>query len=92
MDIADEFKKVCFFLTNKGLVAILKKMAGAFMRIIKVDRIAGKEPSHEGAQIDFTGAQQEMKVIWNKSPGKTVCCRFFQQGRKTLSEHCSVIV
>lgn len=47
MNIADQFQEVGLFLTEKGLVAVLDKMAATLMVTVKILGIAGEQTSHE---------------------------------------------
>jgi hypothetical protein len=45
--IANKLKEIGVLITDKRLVAILEKVAGAVVAQVEGDGIAGEEPAHE---------------------------------------------
>ena len=79
MNISDQFEQVGFLLADNGLVPVLENMPGAAMPSIESNGISGEQTAHELFELDASGAEQQVEMIWNERPGKTVGIRFQQQ-------------
>jgi len=47
MNIPDQLQQIGILFTQKGLIAILKQVAVAFMPSVKLLSIAGQNPAHD---------------------------------------------
>jgi hypothetical protein len=54
--------------------------------LIEPTRVAGQKPAHEHRYCNQSGSQQEMGVVFEKTPGETIGFRFGDQFRKPVHE------
>jgi len=71
MDIADKFQKIRLLLAEYRFIAILKKLSVPFVSMVESNGITGEKTPHDSSDGSGTCSKQEMKMIWDESPGKT---------------------
>lgn len=68
MNVTDQFLEIGVFLTNNGLVSVLKQMSVASMTSVKPCRITGQQPPHQSGQTRSTTSEQDMGMIDQQCP------------------------
>ena len=69
VDAADKFFTVRLLLTDDGLVAVLKEMAGSTVTQVVAGCIAREQSGHDGGQGSGAGPEEEVGVVRKEGPG-----------------------
>ena len=86
MDIPDQFLEIDILLADDGFIAVLKKLAVAFVPLIEADGIAGQQSSHKGGEATSTGPQEEVGVVGHQNPGAAGDRAFGNEDREAVKE------
>jgi hypothetical protein len=84
VDIPDQFFEIRIFLTQNGFVAILKKLAVTLVFAVEPACVARKKAAHENGNGSSAGSQQQVNMIIEHCPGKTINTRRRNQGRQSF--------
>ena len=68
MNVADQFGEIGIFLTENGLIAILKKLTMAVVPLIEGNRMTREKPGHDPMKGDCAGLEEQMSVIAEECP------------------------
>ena len=68
MNITDELGEIGIFLTENGLIAILKKLAVPAVSFVEGHRMTGEKTGHHLMEGNRTGLKEQMSVIGEKRP------------------------
>jgi cytochrome c biogenesis protein ResB len=63
VNIPYQFQEIWLFFADYGFVAILEKMPGTPVALVKGDSVAGKQPTHENGELNLPWTKQEMKMV-----------------------------
>jgi hypothetical protein len=72
VDVPDQFHQICFFFTNDGFVAVLKKMTGAFIFPVECNGISCQQTPHKTGKRYLCGDHKEVEVVGHERPGITL--------------------
>jgi len=92
VNIAYQFKKIGFFFTNDGLVAVLEQVTGAVMTKIEINRISGEETTHEAGKLQPVTPQQQMEMVRNQRPRVAIGFSVDQQPVKPVKKTSAIII
>ena len=92
MDVAHQFEQVGIFLTQYGVVPVLKKMAGSVVSPVMGYRITGQKPSHQSRNRYDSGSDQQVKVVVQQCPCQAPDSRVCQKGSQAVQKIPSVII
>lgn len=92
MDVADQFEQISITIANDRFIAVLKQVTGAAVAAIEIDRIAGEQATHEMGKIALARTQQEVEMIGQQCPGKTIGMGSNQQCREAIEKPAAVVI
>lgn len=86
MDVPNQLQQIGVLVADDGFVTILEKMAGALVAQVEDHGVAGQQSPHDLGEGALIRPQQQMEVVVEQRPGKTVGSRFGQQKAKAGEE------
>jgi len=92
VNIANQFEKIRLLFANDRFIAIMEEMAAAVMPQVKIDRIPGKEATHQKGQLRVFWTEQKVKVIWQNCPGEAIGFGVLEQIREAAYEDFPVLI
>ena len=63
MNITNQFHQIGVFLTEDGLVPVIKKVPATSIPAVETHGITGQKLSHNGCNRSISGSKQKMQVL-----------------------------
>ena len=67
-------------------------MSGTRMTPVEGYGITSEQAAHEAGKVDLIAAKQDMKMVWDQSPGKTVGAGLNEKAAETVQEPLPVVI